>query len=481
MASKPTTSHAAPTVRLLLKPWPLLAIWVALVLASLAWNLYQAIDVQTQLALRTARAFFEQVVLTRQWNAEHGGVYVPVTKTTQPNRHLKIDDRDIRASEELTLTAVNPAFMTRQLAEIAEKTNGVHFHITSLNPIRPENRPRPWERVALGRFEQGQTEFAQMLWVDGEPLYRYMAPLFTEEACLKCHAQQGYQVGDVRGGISVTLPTVSRAPAVSLIASHMLIGFFGGWLIFASTRRLDRAHQMLRQQAVLDTLTSIPNRRYFVERLVEESRHGPGGRRKGGPLALIICDIDHFKQYNDALGHQAGDRCIQAVAQVLQDGLRRGGDFCARYGGEEFVVLLPDTSPADAVKVAEYLREAVAGLAMHHPATQRAIVTVSLGVATADPSDSDHEALIGRADQALYRAKELGRNRVELQPPLQAKPEEVGHTVTGGVEIGAQDVMSNDRDGHRRTPCTQSAVTTDTPSGCSDLRGEDSPAGAGRQ
>lgn len=401
-------------VKLLLKPWLLLAIWVVLVLGSLGWNLHQAYNARAELALRTARSFFEQVVLTRRWNARHGGVYVQVTEETQPNPYLKIDNRDIRVSDSLLLTAINPAFMTRQLAEIADETTGVHFHITSLDPIRPENRPEAWERVALMRFEQGQQEVGQFIESGDTLMYRYMAPLMTEKACLKCHEEQGYRIGDVRGGISVTLPDVALVPAMSLITSHAVIGLVGVGLILISTNLLQKSHDRLKQQAVLDTLTSIPNRRYFIENLVEEFRRG---RRQRSPLSVIICDIDNFKSYNDTFGHQAGDRCLKAVAQTLRDGLKRGGDFCARYGGEEFVVVLPDTPLANAVKVAEGMRESVAGLGMRHPGSSYGIVTLSMGVATDDLGNPDHEELIKQADEALYRAKELGRNRVEVRHP----------------------------------------------------------------
>lgn len=420
----PENARAAPAdVKLLLKPWLLLAIWTVLVLASLGWNLHQAYSARSELALRTARSFFEQVVLTRRWNAQHGGVYVPVTEQTQPNPYLKIENRDIRVSDDLTLTAVNPAFMTRQLAEIADDTNGVHFHITSLRPIRPENRAEPWERAALERFERGEPEYGQFLESGDGQIYRYMAPLITEQPCLKCHKEQGYKLGDVRGGISVTLPDVALVPVASLVASHALIGLIGGGLILLTTRLLEQSHARLKQQAVLDTLTSIPNRRFFIENLVDEFRRG---RRQRMPLSLIICDIDNFKSYNDTFGHQAGDRCLRAVAHTLRDGLKRGGDFCARYGGEEFVVVLPDTSLANAIKVAESMREAVAGLGMRHPGSSQGIVTLSMGVATDDPANPDHEALIKQADEALYRAKELGRNRVEARYP--APPPDVDET-----------------------------------------------------
>ncbi|EIC20493.1 sensor domain-containing diguanylate cyclase [Thiorhodovibrio frisius] len=404
-------------MKLLLKPWLALAIWTTLVLGSLGWNLHQAQAARAELALKTARSFFDQVVLTRRWNARHGGVYVRVTEDTQPNPYLKIPKRDIRVSDDLMLTAVNPAYMTRQLAELADQTNGVQFHITSLDPIRPENRPETWERLALQRFEQGEAETGEFFSNGDHEAYRYMAPLITEEPCLNCHAEQGYKVDDVRGGISVMLPDVAALPWLSLTVSHLLIGLVGGGLILLSTRLLQQAHDRLRQQAVFDTLTSIPNRRYFVENLVEEFRRG---RRQRLPLSLIICDIDNFKSYNDNFGHPAGDRCLRAVAQALQDGLKRGGDFCARYGGEEFVVVLPDTPLPNAVKVAEDMREAIAGLGMRHPGASDGIVTISMGVATDDPRNPDHEALIRQADEALYRAKELGRNRVEAHHPEQS-------------------------------------------------------------
>lgn len=408
MTIQPETPFAE--ANLLLKPWLAMVVWSVLLLGSLGWNLHQAQAARTELALRSARAFFEQVVLTRRWNARHGGVYVRVTAQTQPNPYLDIPKREIHVSEDLTLTVVNPAFMTRQLADIAQETSGVQFHITSLKPIRPENRPEPWERQALERFEQGAAEVSEFVTAGQHRSYRYMAPLITEQPCLDCHAEQGYKLGEVRGGISVKLPDVPALPWMSLLASHAIIGLVGGALILLSTRLVRESHNRLRQQAVLDTLTSIPNRRYFIERLVEEFRRG---RRQSLPLSLVICDIDNFKSYNDTFGHPAGDRCLRTVAQTLKDGLKRGGDFCARYGGEEFVVVLPDTALSNAVQVAESMREAIAGLGMHHPGAPSGMVTISMGVATDDPSNPDHEALIQQADEALYRAKQLGRNRVE--------------------------------------------------------------------
>jgi diguanylate cyclase (GGDEF)-like protein len=131
------------------------------------------------------------------------------------------------------------------------------------------------------------------------------------------------------------------------------------------------------------------------------------------PLSLLICDIDFFKDFNDSLGHQRGDECLQAVARVLRGVIRRSGDFCARYGGEEFVVILPSTGLRSALAIGEIIRQAVTGLQVVHPGSPFGVVTISIGVAVDDSGSLDDQALIRRADQALYRAKAEGRNRVQ--------------------------------------------------------------------
>jgi diguanylate cyclase (GGDEF)-like protein len=344
-------------------------------------------------------------VLARRWNASHGGVYVPVTEPTRPNPYLDDPRRDIPVAPDLTLTKVNPAFMTRQLSELANQGTGVQFRITSLDPIRPENAPHGWEAAALRRFEQGAEEVGERLAGDGTAGYRYMAPLFTERPCLTCH--ETARLGEVRGGISVTLPRLAEVPWRPLVASHVLVALAGAVLIIGAARLLLRAQSRLRRQALFDALTAIPNRRFFIEHLMSELRP------ERMPLSLLICDIDFFKDFNDSLGHQRGDECLQAVARVLRGVIRRSGDFCARYGGEEFVVILPSTGLRSALAIGEIIRQAVTGLQVVHPGSPFGVVTISIGVAVDDSGSLDDQALIRRADQALYRAKAEGRNRVQ--------------------------------------------------------------------
>lgn len=127
-------------------------LWSLLVATSFGWDLKQSNKIQKQLALLTARTLAEQAIITRRWNAGHGGVYVPITKNTRPNPYLTVPLRDIKVNDSLTLTMINPAYMTRQISEIANTQNGIQFHITSLSPKRPENAPSEAEKKDLEAF-----------------------------------------------------------------------------------------------------------------------------------------------------------------------------------------------------------------------------------------------------------------------------------------------------------------------------------------
>ena len=180
--------------------------WLGIILISYLWNYYAVTTGTLKMVENKARSFFDQIVVTRSWNSFHGGVYVPVTAQTQPNPYLKDSLRDVVTVNGLRLTKINPAFMTRQIAEINKSENDLQFHITSLNPIRPANKADNWEQKALVGFERNRHDVLELLSSDSCSTYRYMAPLVTEKSCLKCHAVQGYKVGDIRGGISISFP-----------------------------------------------------------------------------------------------------------------------------------------------------------------------------------------------------------------------------------------------------------------------------------
>src|SRR4028119_996274 len=181
---------------------------------------------------------------------------------------------------------------------------------------------------------------------------------------------------------------------------------------------LQKANQQLQRLATLDSLTQVANRRRFDECLSLAWRISV---REQLPLSLLLCDVDFFKRYNDSKGHQAGDECLQQVAQAMKGAVKRPADLVARYGGEEFAVILPNTPGEGALTVAQQIRSLVRTLAVIHPQSSISeYVTLSVGVSCTIPTQqSSPEELIAAADRALYQAKGSGRDRaifVELTP-----------------------------------------------------------------
>jgi len=156
---------------------------------------------------KEARANFNKDQALRHWTSMHGGVYVPVTKETPSNPYLShVPERDLKTPSGKSLTLMNPAYMLRQTMESYEDLYGVRGHITSLKHFRPETAPDEWEKYALKKFEQGAQEIFEFTDMNGKPYFRLISPMITKKECLKCHGHQGYKVGDVRGGVSVSVP-----------------------------------------------------------------------------------------------------------------------------------------------------------------------------------------------------------------------------------------------------------------------------------
>jgi diguanylate cyclase (GGDEF)-like protein len=171
---------------------------------------------------------------------------------------------------------------------------------------------------------------------------------------------------------------------------------------------LKRQSDAMRELTLTDALTGVANRRSFNDAIDNEWRRC--GRAQA-PLSVIMVDIDHFKRYNDAYGHQAGDACLVQVADAMRSCAGRPPDLLARYGGEEFIILLPQVGAQGAETVAKRILAAVRALAIpHRMSSAGESVTVSLGVATAVPGKGSCDALVRTADNALYQAKEAGRN-----------------------------------------------------------------------
>jgi diguanylate cyclase (GGDEF)-like protein len=259
------------------------------------------------------------------------------------------------------------------------------------------------EAVAMAR-----TELPDLVLLDAE-----MEGMDGFATCAALHAMSGMENVPIlfitsHRGVEIELKALA-AGAVDFINKP-----FHPHIVQARVRThltLKRRTDALTRLATMDGLTGIPNRRAFDQALAQEMRRLSRGT---APLSLVLIDVDHFKRYNDFYGHQAGDDCLRAVAATLAGSVRRAGELAARYGGEEFAILLPGSDMNAAIGLAEKVRSGIAGLRLAHAARpDDTHVTISAGAATLGPAQQgEGAALIEAADQALYRAKAAGRNRV---------------------------------------------------------------------
>ena len=211
----------------------LAVVWILVMSASTSWNLHQIHKATRKMALHEARADFNKDQAFRNWATLHGGVYVPMDERTPPSPYLShLPDRDVTTTSGKTLTLMNPAYMLRQLHEDFGELYGAAGKITSLKPLRPENKADQWERAALLSFEKGEKEVWEFTSIDGRPYLRFMSPMHTKKGCLKCHGHQGYKEGEVRGGVSLSVPLTTYLANESkeskkLVQTHILLCVLG--------------------------------------------------------------------------------------------------------------------------------------------------------------------------------------------------------------------------------------------------------------
>lgn len=261
--------------------WILCVCWMVFIAGFSIWEIKTRQRSIIDLATIEAQINYNKDLAYRRWAAGHGGVYVPVTSVTRPNPYLKqIAERDITTPSGKRLTLINPAYMTRQVHELALDQYGVRGHITSLNPLRPENSPDPWEEEALKKFTVPSDQMIGISTINNKEHLRFMQAMETEETCLKCHAHQGYKTGDIRGGISVAVP-LDRYRAIAhdsiettlLVNSFLLLlGIVTLWLIFFNLSRRDR-------------------QRLEVEQALKESEAFHRGLFEDSPVVLFLQDF----------------------------------------------------------------------------------------------------------------------------------------------------------------------------------------------
>jgi diguanylate cyclase (GGDEF)-like protein len=367
---------------------------------------------------RQASSYLDLIVATRSWNANYTGVFVERKKGVESNPYLKMlgINPDITCQDGRVFTLRNPALMTKEISALINNQSDVRFHLTSLRPVNPENAPDSFEQSALLRFEQGDREMSSIDRRNGSLYFRYMKPLYVERSCLTCHKNQGYKVGDIRGGISVSVPfgrleqEMKENMMITIILLFLMLGLLLGtmyFLVYRLVQKMNMVQEQLKEMSITDELTGIRNRRFIMERLNEEFQRA---KRSGKPLGAMMLDLDYFKRINDTYGHSFGDAVIKRVAVAMKEHLREY-DLLGRLGGEEFLIVSPDVEIDDVVGFAERIREIIKTEkivdGMHEIS-----VTASIGVTALNDQDTSPDGLLGRADNALYKAKEGGRDRV---------------------------------------------------------------------
>jgi len=298
--------------------WGVPLLWTLVIVTSLVWNVIHMKQMILEEARIQARVASEKDIIYRHWNAKHGGVYVPVTEETQPNPYLShLPERDITTPSGKLLTLMNSAYMTRQVHELAKEKYGILGHITSLNPIRSENAPDPWEINALQAFERGETAISSVEKMEGKDYMRLMLPLIIEKACLKCHAAQGYREGDIRGGINVSIPmeplwAIERKSIQMLALVHILIwlvglggiGLTAIWLKKSQQER-KRAEEQL-QKAYAELEQRVEERTAELRTINESLQNEIAERKRAEEEKAALKEQFRQSQKMEAIGRLAG-------------------------------------------------------------------------------------------------------------------------------------------------------------------------------
>ncbi len=306
--------------------------WTLFLALLLTWNLVQIKKSVEKEALTVLRMTVDRDLAFRAWATKHGGVYVPVGPAAEPNPYLAhIKDRDVTTTEAGQLTLFNPAYIMRQIYADDFATGGIYGRLTSLQPLNPINSPDAWETAALRMFaEQEKSEdYSEITLFMGEPSIRLIRPFYVEEGCLKCHYEQGYQPGDVVGGISTSRPlspylAVARSRQISLLGGYGVIWLVGLAGIGAFIRRVklttkgleeNEIRQRAMVEAIPDMLFRYSSEGTYLDAEIKDYSHFRQLLEKRGERGGII-----GRRITDILPQETAARLLAAIEKVVNTG-----------------------------------------------------------------------------------------------------------------------------------------------------------------
>ncbi len=387
---------------------------------SCFWNFRNIESSKLNLALFEARANWKKDVAFRQWATRHGGLYVSPDERTPPNPALAhIPDRDVITTDGKKLTLMNPAYMMRQMTAEFEEGYGIKGKITGKRQLNVINAPDSWERQALDIFERGGVEeVVEQTDINGDPFLRFMKPMYMTEGCVKCHGILGYRDGDLRGGVSISIPmkpylAAARDSNWGILTTHLVVWIVGVMVILLLAKLFGTLLSRMAHDALHDALTGLPNMSLFKDRVSQAI--SKRRRNSGYQFAVCFLDLDRFKDLNDSHGHRMGDLLLQQLADVFVK-VVRPSDTVARMGGDEFTFLVDNLSGVDEMlEVAQRILDSVeTPLEVNG---HRLYISASIGICMADGQHSSAESMVRDADIAMYRAKAAGKGRKEVFNP----------------------------------------------------------------
>jgi signal transduction histidine kinase/ActR/RegA family two-component response regulator len=304
--------------------------WTLLVLLAAGISVHASRESTIEQARVAARVAFEKDLLFRRWNTSRGGVYVRVNERNQPNPNLHVPERDLYTTTGEMLTLINPAYMTRQLHEMQQSSDGVQGHITSRRPVRPANAPDLWEHEALGAFEKGSDEVFSFEEIDGKPFLRIMRPVRIEPGCLRCHAEHGYQEGELRGGISVSVPLDSHLAefhslAAKTVGAYSIVWAIGMVGVITGGRRLSQSIK-LEQRARMAAEAANETKNEFLANMSHEIRTPLNGVLGMLQLLKEECSADEQTAFV-GMAYDSGCRLLALLNDILDFSRMEAGEL----------------------------------------------------------------------------------------------------------------------------------------------------------